>query len=203
MKKSLLLGLLGLSAASSFGQGFIKLDNYTTYGPNITYGPDFGALAGTGLGSGWTVGLYVAQGDVTGAIGSDPYGAGLPSTQNASFVLGTGLGSTTGFASANTGNTLGQFFSSPLFQASGNPNSVVTVEIVAYNGADYASSLLRGHSAAFTMTTLAGTSPTPAAVGSFMSPFSILIIPEPSGLTLMSVAGMVMLLFRHRTNPKI
>jgi hypothetical protein len=201
MKKSLLLGLLGLaSVASSYGQGFIKLDNYTTYGPNVNYGVGAGGTVGAGLPAGWTVGLYVAQGDITGSIGSDgtSTGNGLPTTQNAAFVLGAGAGSTSGFASANTGGTVGQFFSTPLFQASATAGSVVTIELIAYNGADYASSAIRGHSTAFVMTTLAGTAPTPTSVGSFMSSFSVTPVPEPSTFALTGLGAAAMLIFRRR-----
>src|SRR4051812_25422287 len=112
MKKSMLLSLLGLTTAiaPSFGQGYIVLDNdnaapasgwtYVTYGEpgipaNGISGPD-GTVAsgfGGGLVSGWTAGFYYTLGDITGSLtGGNVAGTGLPTDQNASFVLGTGTG---------------------------------------------------------------------------------------------------------------
>ena len=73
MKKSLVLGILGLAAAAvtSYGQGYITLDNYTHWDrPGWSFtGPEFpqtvssertlGTL-GVGLNGSWTVGLYWA-----------------------------------------------------------------------------------------------------------------------------------------------
>src|SRR5689334_17415182 len=114
MKKSVILGLLGLAAtaATTFGQGFISLDNYTTYGPLVTYGAGVpangtsGALGtvGNGLGTGWTAGMFVAQGDITGAlVGGNVAGNGDPTLQNPAFVLATGSGSTSLFVTDSFG----------------------------------------------------------------------------------------------------
>lgn len=209
MKKSILIGLLGVvvnAATSSWGQGFIKLENYNTSGPNVTYGeagiPANGVsgttgTVGGGLLAGWTAGLYYAQGDITGSVPVDPYGFQDPTILNAGFVLGTGTGSTAAFFTS-TFNTPGQFFSSTLFQASAAAGSVVTIEVVAYSGANYASATYRAHSAAFTMTTLVGGAVNPAIVGNFMPAFSIFIIPEPSAFALLGMGGIVMLTFRRR-----
>src|SRR5260370_13753606 len=76
MKKSLVLGILGLTAgaASCFGSNFILLDSYMSeptptisYGANVrAYGGSSGAFGtvGAGLNSGWTVGFYFALGVV-------------------------------------------------------------------------------------------------------------------------------------------
>jgi hypothetical protein len=141
--------------------------------------------------------LYFAQGDITGSVIPDPSGEWDPTFQNANFVLGTGNGSTTKFAGAAIEGHLGEFFSADLFRASAAAGQVVTVEVIAYNGASYASSSLRAHSAAFPMTTRVGQDPTPNIVGNFMLPFSI-NIPEPSGFGLMGAGGIAMLISRRR-----
>lgn len=98
--------MVGIIAVSSYGHGFIRLDNYITgtY-PLITYGifravdgsfvpvPANGVNGllgspGDGLSSEWTVGLYW----VSGATGlSQPAGWDMP---DAALILGTGIGST-------------------------------------------------------------------------------------------------------------
>lgn len=194
MKKSVILGILGLvaAAAPSFGQGFIKLDNYNTSGPAIVYGAGSGGSLGAPVTDNWTVGLYFAPGSVLG----DPAGSGAIS---GAFALATGAGSTAVLAGPLTGGTPGVFFTGSLFQASANPGDVVTFEVVAYNGADYASSSIRGHSAAFSMSTLAGNAVDPAKVGSFMSGFSVVnVVPEPATFTLAGLGAAALLIFRRR-----
>lgn len=209
MKKSLILGLLGLavSVASSFGQGFIALDNYdSTVHPLVTYGNNVPAngigggpgTPGSGLLAGWTVGLYFAQGNVTGSVGSDPTGIADPATLGGGLLLATGPGSTAAVFTSTFG-TPGQFFTPNTFQASAAaPGSTVTIMLIAYSGADYASAAYRGHSSAFTMTTAAGNAPVPNYIGDFMSSFSVQQVPEPSTFALAGLGAAAMLIIRRR-----
>jgi len=197
MKKTLILGLLGvaLSSASSFGQGAILLDNYNTGGPNITYGAGSGGTVGAGLGAGWTVGLYYAPGTVLGAVAGNDVPGG-------SFVLGSGAGSTAALFTSSF-STAGQFLAPGAFLIDpvGAAGATYTLQLVAYNGANYASSTIRGHSAAFTITTSASSSPTPNPVGSFMQGFSVTpvaVVPEPTTLALAGLGGLALLVSRRR-----
>src|SRR5271169_4450696 len=92
MRKSILLGILGMTVGvtQSFGLGYILMDNYNSSGPDITYGPGGLGPVGTGLGTGWTAGLYYALGDVRASIAADPTGFADPSTLGGGLVLGTG-----------------------------------------------------------------------------------------------------------------
>lgn len=213
MKKSVILGLLGLTAtvASSFGQGFIKLDNYTTYGPLVTYGAGVPANGtsgaaggvGTGLLAGWTAGLYVAPGNITGSlVGGNVAGNGLPTDQNAAFVLISGTGATTQFASALAAGAAGSFFEANLAQVSAAAGATVTVEVIAYSTSigNYANSNLgRGHSIAFTMTALAGNAPTPNVVGnSGLATFNVTPVPEPSVFALSGLGAAALMIFRRK-----
>jgi len=199
MKKTLMLGLLGvaLSSASSFAQGVVFLDNYNTGGPNIVYGAGAGGTQGSAVGAaGWTVGLYYAPGSVLGATAGNDVPGGP-------FVLGTGVGSTAVLAGPTTGSTAGQFLASGVFLIDpvGAAGATFTIQVVAYNGANYANSTIRGHSAAFTMTTSSSSAPTPNAVGSFMQGFSVLpvaVVPEPTTLALAGLGGMAFLVSRRR-----
>jgi hypothetical protein len=198
MKKSVLLGIIGLAAgaATSFGQGFIALDNYDSSAhPLITYGAGGGGTVGSGVtGAGWTVGLYFASSAVTGDATS---GNGLVS---GNLALGSGAGSTTGFL---PGSLAGQFAATAYFQAVPAANGgTATLEIIAYNGADYADSAIRGHSAAFTMPAVMpaviGTV-FPGNVGDSMGSFSVSPVPEPTTLALAGLGGLASLMaFRRK-----
>jgi hypothetical protein len=211
MKKSFIIGLLGVvgCATASFGQGVISLDNYTTSGPIVTYGtgdiPANGAngsqgVVGTGLQSGWTLGFFYVIGNVT--VGSDPSGGnfGDPSTYAAGFILATGPGSTAEFG-ASSFNTPGEAFAPVAFSVPGTATGggdAVTVIAVAYAGSSYFQAPLRGHSAAFTMTTSANISVIPNRIGSSMPAFSIFVIPEPSIAVLSALGGLALVGYRRR-----
>ena len=151
MKKSLVLGLLTLAAGalSSYGQGIVWLDNYdsSTYNP-VRYSAEFG---GGLVGAGFTVGLYydpTANQNITGSIAADPTGFADPSTLNAAFIAATGPGSTASILSYDPG-----YFSADrgfLIQpdAAVPAQSRYTIMVVMYNGLNYDSSTVRGHSAA-------------------------------------------------------
>lgn len=197
MKKSLLLGIVGLAAGavSSFGQGQIFLDNYNSSAhPLITYGTGAGGTFGEGLvGSQWTVGLYYVVGTVAGDATA---GNGLVSGQ---LGLGTGTGSTVGFLGAGYA---GQFASVPTFVAStATTATTITVEIIAYNGTSYADSTIRGHSTAFQMSANVPPIGTVLPVGDFMSTFAVSqvsVVPEPSTLALAGLGGFGMLMALRR-----
>lgn len=195
MKKSIILGMLsvGLSVASSVGQGVIMLDNYNTGGPNILHGAGSTGTAGNAVGAGWNVGLYYAPGSVLGmSAGNDLIGG--------PFVLGTGIGSTAAMSTSTFG-TDGQFLAGAGFlidPAGPAGGATFTVVLVAYNGASYADSLYRGHSAAFTIATSANTSSSPNAVGGFMQGFNVSIVPEPSTFALAGLGSAALLIFRRR-----
>jgi len=205
MKKSLILGLLGLAAtaATTFGQGAIILDNYSTGGPDVRYGTSgLGGTINTGISSSFTMGLYWVLGSP--AIGADPNPnpIGDPSTFTGGLVLGTGTGSTAQFVSTSFG-TAGEAQSGSAFNVPGTPvggGTTVTLMIVAYNGANYASSTIRGHSASFTIVTSASSSPAPVATGTVSPAFSVFsaAVPEPSVLALSGIGAAALMLFRRK-----
>ena len=210
MKKTLILGLLALTGtvASTFGQGAIKLDNYNTSGPNVTYGQAGipangvgGASGGVGSGllAGWTFGLYEVVGNATGSIASDPSHTADPATLGGGLLLGTGSGSTAPFFTSSF-NTAGQAKASSSFIVPGTAaggGDTITVMLIAYNGATYASSGYRGHSTAFTMTTSAGNSPSPVLTGS-AGGFSVFPVPEPSIFALSGLGAAALMLIRRK-----
>jgi hypothetical protein len=209
MKKSLILGVLGLVAvaASSYGQGYILLDNYISNGgaggPVITYGFDVpangvsGALGtpGTGLLGGWTAGIYFVAG--TPSI-TDPAGMGFPDAQ---LAVGTGPGSTAAFWTSTFG-TPGEFMAANPFLVggTGGVTPTITAEIVFYptSAGSYAAAMFRAHSAPFTMPSNGAIIPSHPLVGDYFSAFSMILIPEPTTLALGALGGLSLLLFRRR-----
>ena len=207
MKKSLVLGILGLAVAAvtSYGQGYITLDNYYSFagsgGPLVTYGAGVaangvsGALGtvGAGLDSNWTVGLYFVVG--TPSI-TDPAGNGIP---NAGLGLGSGLGSTVAFSTTTFG-TDGEFQSGLNFNVSACGTPTITAEIVAYDSAasSYANAAFRGHSAPFTMPSAAFSSPSHPLFGDYFTGFSVMPVPEPTTLALGALGGLALLAFRRK-----
>jgi len=211
MKKSLIIGMLALAGtvASTFGQGAIKLDNYNSGGPYVTYGqagiPANGVsgtagVLGAGLGAGWTFGLYTVVGNATASVGADASHTADPATLGGGLLLGTGSGSTAPFFTSSF-NTPGAAKASSTFIVPGTAaggGDTITVMLVAYNGADYLSSGYRGHSTAFTLTTSAGNSPSPVLTGGSPSSFGVFIVPEPSVFALAGLGGAFLMLIRRK-----
>ena len=207
MKKSLLLGIVSLAVgvASSYGQGFVVLDNYNFPGGLITYGANVpqngvsGAFGsnGTGILGGWTVGLYWSLS--TGL--SDSAGNALP---GAGLSLGVGNaanGATVPDAFSSTA-VAGQFFAGNPFNVPGSASGqTVSLEVIAYDSAaaSYASAAFRGHSAVFTIVTQSGTAPIPTAnVGPLFTTFSVTPVPEPTTIALAGLGALSLLAFRRR-----
>ena len=203
MKKTVILAVIGMAAgvASSFGQGYVSLDSYNsgTLGAFVSYGAGVplngvsGAVGSGGLTGAWTAGLYWVAG--TQSL-SDPAGTGTPI---APLVLGTGNGSSVAFATSDTGGTLGRFSSVPSFNSGSTANTTLTLEIVAYptSAGSYANAAYRGHSAPFSVATVAATSPTPSYTDGFTS-FSVAAVPEPTTLALAGLGGFGMLMALRR-----
>jgi hypothetical protein len=203
MKKTILLGILSLATAAttSFGQGYIQLDNYNSHGGNggplVTYGPNSGGTLGAGINSSFTVGLYFADGNVLGSISDPSAGNG---NIDAALALGSGTGSTVAVQSTAFGNA-GEFAAANAFNAGGAAGDTLTVEIVAYltSAGSYANSTLnRGHSAAFTMTDAAINILPKPLVGDFMSGFSVSPVPEPSIFALAGMGAAALMAFRRK-----
>lgn len=194
MKKTLVATIIGLGVvASTFAQGRIVLDTYSTSPyPQITYGAGSGGPLNTPVNTAWTVGLYYAVGNIVGSIAPDPSGVALPSDLGA-LTLATGVGSTAPIVATGWFTTTSPF-SVP--GTSADVSQAVTVMVVAYNGASYASSLVRGHSQAFSITTDVLGSGT--SVGSLMNSFQVLPVPEPSTFALAGLGLASLLIFRRR-----
>jgi len=201
MKKSLILGILGLTAGavSSYGQGAVYIDNYQTSGPLITFS---GALGGGGVDSTFTIGLYYGPANVNAvsSVAADASGFALPTSLYSSFILASGANSTAAWAVPGEFTPNGSFVIQP--SAATPAQSSYTMMVVAYNGADYADSTIRGHSTAFYLQDANPSVNFGADLGNSFSAFSVYSVvsaPEPSSLALAGLGGFGMLMaFRRK-----
>jgi len=201
MKKAIVLAIVGIAAGlaqSSYGQSVVFLNNYTSTGPYVTYGAGSDGTVGNGVNGAYTMGLYYAVGTVS--VNADPTGIAVPSSLGP-LSLGSGTGSTATFQTSAFGQAgaavAGSVFNVP--GTTGNGGEVVTLEIIAYEGASYATAAFRGHSAAFQLTTSANSSPTPVTITPGMSTFGVFaVVPEPTTMALGGLGLAALVLARRK-----
>jgi len=207
MKKTVIFGIIGLAAgmATSYGQGYITLDNYNG-GPLVEYGTGIpangvsGSLGtpGAPLNNAWTVGLYFVGG--TTSL-TDPVGTGIPISP---LALGTGPGSTVGVAGTEVGGVLGQYTSIPSFNSGSSTFATITLELVVYDtaGGTYANAGYRIHSTPFSIGTVSATSGSPSYSGTGQPAGALMVlpasVPEPTTLALAGLGGLASLIALRR-----
>jgi hypothetical protein len=190
MKKALVIGLLGLgvSAATSFGQGTIQFNTYGANGGSgfyTTYGS-----GGSGNFGGNALLLYsfsaINEAATTAGTVLDPVNAGwtVATLNNAGVTPLT--------ASVSGGLIVGPNFLIPTYTG----NAPVYFEILAFNGADYASSDIKGHSASWSVAMATGITGAPFAESGNWQVFAA--IPEPSTIALAGIGLAGLLAFRRR-----
>jgi hypothetical protein len=204
MKKELIGGILTLLPVIAIvAQGRVALDAYnSSFNPTVRWWQPVGDYPNYAGGypqplityGAFTIGFYWAQGAVNY---TDPYGTviGGYSIPDSPFTLATGTGATTSTFIGDTFVGSGSSFVVP-----GISYGTVTIIVIAYNGASYASSTLRGHSLPFQV----NVSPMlPQLVGDYMPSFFVShlegysAVPEPSPLAL-AILGVAMLALNAR-----
>jgi len=197
MKKILVASILGLGLAvtQSRAQGYIAFDNYNSDNGNgsiITYNTPSTGLSGP-IG-GFTAALYYELGTPTTDPGNN---ASAPGN---GLVLVPGTGSNAGLSPAYPTAVGGGYFTGPKITIDSYVNGAITFEIVAYNGANYGSSTMRGRSGSFVESSLA----TGLSTVNFFpnSPtfqvFSTVPVPEPTTIALAGLGMASLLAFRRR-----
>jgi len=189
MKKALVASILGLAAAvNTFAQGVVAFNNYDfNTDARINYGPTGGGTLNAGVNSSFKAGLYYAFGTVAWA-------GGLADPTTGGFTLAAAT------ATINTGTTasLPGYFVGGSATIPGYSAGPISFVVVAYNGANYAGSGIRGSSVGFTLPGIA-VSPTPAGeFGPGLTSFQVNAVPEPSTFALAGLGLASLLIFRRR-----
>lgn len=192
MKKALVSAILGLAAIASVqGQGQIILYNYSQPSSYILNGVGSTGTQGTPVATGQSFNMTIYWA-LTGTTSAATQNAAMAGDSTANGLIPNLA--TTGMPTLAV--TDGYFGPGPATFAGAN-NVSVTLVVVAYNGVDYASSTIRGHSAAFEM--VANASPnTPLIIGTAMPGFSVTLVPEPSTFALAGLGLAGLLIFRRR-----
>jgi hypothetical protein len=189
MKRTLVAIILGMAALAPKAQadGYIHFDNYIQSYTAVTFS------TGDAVSDGFTAGLYWALSSSQSASAQNAAMAGdgwlgtIPtlSLSDATTPIGSGGGLPPGFFSSPTAVAL-----------SGADNQSVTLVVVAYNGATYESSTVRGHTAAFEMTAIAFPN-IPLECGPFM-PALVVPVPEPSMFAVAGLGAAALMILRRR-----
>jgi hypothetical protein len=194
MKKLNTKVLLGIAVAaagvaSSYGQGSVWLDNYSAAGsPRINYLSVAGKTDGAGVDDPtYKAALYFVLGTVSDSAGNgDLLGSLAAAVPLTTFQAGLGAG----------------YLSAVIDSIPGYTTGPITFEVVGFSGADYASSVglgaARGHSAAFTLASIATGTTLPGFLDGLQSFNVIGIIPEPSTFALIGLGTGALLFFRRR-----
>jgi len=182
MKKIIVGAAFGIavSVASSYGQGFIWFENYNATTDAIVTTCKFG------------VGIVPADDSLKAALF---YGFGtITGSENGplpeSLVF---AGVSQSFNPAAPG-----YFSGGIVRILGYVSGPITFSLAAYNGADYADSTFRGHSALFTLPSIATGIQLPGQFGPGLQPFyagPLTCISEPCTVALASLGFLSLLVF--------
>lgn len=180
MKKSIVASIIGVVATvaaieSSHGQGFVAFNNYYS-AADQTVRLD-GLLGGAPLGPTYSAALLYQIG--TGAL--------IPvSAADGGIVQFNGPGAPPGYFIGGSATIQG-YVSGP-----------ITLLVQAYNGADYASSTIRGQSALLNLGSISGPGIPVGDLGPGLVSFTVSTVPEPSTLALIGLGTGALLFLRRR-----
>jgi hypothetical protein len=202
MKKSIVMAVLGMTAAaaSSYGQGSVFFSSYIAnagVGASATYFNGASGTAGTLCGIPLTAQLYYALGTV-----SDPVSANATSIMSAV----TGLGSLSGATAAldNSGAAVGGpglgFFDGGTVLIPGYTSGAVTFEVVV--SGTYLGQQFVGRSGSWTESSIPGPGLPAGSFGDhgvMPNMFVATTVPEPTTLALAGLGGLASLVaFRRK-----
>lgn len=198
MKKTLVATILGLvtslaAVSSSYGQGQVWMDTYnanSAVGALTTYGAGSGGTVGAGVDSTFHAVLYYSLGNsLTDVADASDVGAGL------TLVAGSTAQYNVGPTAGSPGYFVGSIVTIPDYVS-----GPITFEIVAFNGADYASSTVRGKSGTFVLPSIATGTTQPGFFDGLpnFQVFSAAPVPEPSTFALAGLGLAGLLIFRRR-----
>jgi PEP-CTERM motif-containing protein len=192
MKRKLVAAIVGMAASLSLvgsahaqGRVFFATYNITT-DARINYGPGTAGAVGTPVNTSFTAGLWYFLGTATLAAGTGT--DTLPTGWEVASVTSPVVSNPAGYVNGPVAN-ISDYTSGP-----------ITFAITAYNGSAYgsANTTAQGHSAGFTLPSIAtGTSGT-GEFGPGAQAFSVLPVPEPSILALSGLGAAALMLIRRK-----
>jgi len=185
MKKSLVLGILGVAAATvAYGQGTVQFGNYySSTAPTINYAASNVPIGKAGLAVGGNFAAELAW--FNGTTSDSTQLTALPGTI-------TGFGEVFGPAYPNAtpdgGLGAGWWGPSTVALTGTAANQVVTLEVLVFNGTSFAdpTTTVNGHSTLFQYS-LGGGVVSPPSFNGLMPNFTVQNVPEPS---LFALAGL-------------
>lgn len=189
MKKTLvtILATCALGIASVKGQGTFIFSNLSQAGG--AGAPVTEAGTGAFLGANYSASFYWMAGTITDlsvfSAGATYYGNPV------AFYGETGTAPAHGPAADGAGLFDG---GTPVFGAVGT----YTVQVVAFNGPDYANSLVRGASGLLQIGLVQNGGTTPLNTLDLLAPFTVSPIPEPSTFALAGLGLASLVIFRRR-----
>jgi len=194
MKRKLVAAILGIAASvslvsSAHAQGRVFFNNYGGSGANATFAPvNYGAGAGGTVGAGvnstFTAGLWYFLGTTTLAAGN----SGLPAGWEVAAIT----------QQFNTGGPGSEgIFVGGIAQIVDYVSGPITFSVVAYNGASYNASAVRGNSSGFAGSPATGQAAT-QNFGPALTSFNVLPVPEPSIFALSGLGAAALMLIRRK-----
>jgi hypothetical protein len=187
MRRNLAAAILGIVASvglvgSAHAQGHIFFNNYGySTDAKVTY--DSGS--GVGLNNTFTAGLWYFLGTATISDGTGS--AGLPVGWELSPV-------TAQFATAAPAG----YFNGPIANILDYTSGPITFAVLAYQGSTYNTAVVRAHSAAFTLPSIATGQSGASEFGPGSQTFAVLPVPEPSIFALSGIGAAVLMLIRRK-----
>lgn len=207
MKKVLVASILGmaLSAASSYGQGYIIMQNYALVGSTPVYsGVTYGSGANAGKFVGASSGIKV---DLLYSLTGAPTASQVVSNSLTAFYTG----STDGGTPATDG--AGSFFGATLVLPGYTSGATAFLAVQAFNGASYGAGTWAGTSAVFQINSVQTSSGLPAGTilnrggndssesgttVAGLQPFTVVPTPEPSIFALSGIGAAALMMFRRK-----
>jgi hypothetical protein len=184
MKRILIAAILGIAAASSsLGAGSVWFENYAVNnysGAPIFYTPGVPVP-----------GSYGFNGELAYAFGIVGEAAGNGDLLPA-FALQGKLALIGGWGMPG-------FFDGGIVSVPDYVSGPITFEVLAFSGPSYSTSLIRGHSAAFTLMSIATGVELPGTLDGLQS---FTLIPEPTAAALAGVGAALLLMRRRRSGAR-
>jgi len=201
MKKSLVIGLLGVAACvtSSFGQGTVSFQNYfSSSSPTIKYAASNVPVGKAGLALGGTFAAELAW--FNGVTANAALLTPIASTITYFSFNGPAQNSVADGDIYDAGHPAGNgagWYLGPVATLTGAPaGTTVTLQVMAFNGGSFGAATVNGKSALFQLVLGGGALP-PANLSSAPN-FTVANVPEPTVFALAGLGAAALMIVRRK-----